>query len=217
MYDITVEGLDELSEQLQDNYDNWSKELNSNLEKLTDTVSDVKDTVDASASTLNNAINEILKSFGMSGLTLDATGIPKFASGTKYVSKSGLSLTQDKGREIVFKDGSVLLPLEVGDAVMPNELTERMFNLAENYDQIVASQIPTFAVPDFNTIVDRGAAGTVVNNHYDSLITVEGNVDKYVVGDLKELTKNLLGDRNFMHATYKYTSNEIAKDLRKSR
>lgn len=206
MYDITIEGLDELSEQLRDNYDNWSKELNSNLEKLTDTVSDVKDTVDASASTLNNAINEILKSFGMSGLTLDATGIPKFASGTKYVSKSGLSLTQDKGREIVFKDGSVLLPLEVGDAVMPNELTERMFNLAENYDQIVASQIPTFAVPDFNTIVDRGELATIAP-------IVQCNVEINNPTSEQDVIEAL---RKQMPEISKRVQTDIRKDLRKA-
>ena len=206
MYDITIEGLDELSEQLQDNYDNWSKELNINLEKLTDTVSDVKDTVDASASTLNNAINEILKSFGMSGLTLDTTGIPKFASGTKYVSKSGLSLTQDKGREIVFKDGSVLLPLEVGDAVMPNELTERMFNLAENYDQIVASQIPTFAVPDFNTIVDRGELATIAP-------VVQCNVEINNPTSEQDVIEAL---RKQMPEISKRVQTDIRKDLRKA-
>lgn len=206
MYDITIEGLDELSEQLQDNYDNWSKELNSNLEKLTDTVSDVKDTVDASASTLNNAINEILKSFGMSGLTLDATGIPKFASGTKRVSKSGLSLTQDKGREIVFKDGSVLLPLEVGDAVMPNELTERMFNLAENYDQIVASQIPTFAVPDFNTIVQRGELATIAP-------VVQCNVEINNPTSEQDVIEAL---RKQMPEISKRVQTDIRKDLRKA-
>lgn len=206
MYDITVEGLDELSEQLQDNYDNWSKELNSNLEKLTDTVSDVKDTVDASAITLNNAINEILKSFGMSGLTLDATGIPKFASGTKRVSKSGLSLTQDKGREIVFKDGSVLLPLEVGDAVMPNELTERMFNLAENYDQIVASQIPTFTVPDFNTIVNRGELATIAP-------VVQCNVEINNPTSEQDVIEAL---RKQMPEISKRVQTDIRKDLRKA-
>lgn len=206
MYDITIEGLDELSEQLQDNYDNWSKELNANLEKLTDTVSDVKDTVDASASTLNNAINEILKSFGISGLTLDTTGIPKFASGTKYVSKSGLSLTQDKGREIVFKDGSVLLPLEVGDAVMPNELTERMFNLAENYDQIVASQIPTFAVPDFNTIVQRGELATIAP-------VVQCNVEINNPTSEQDVIEAL---RKQMPEISKRVQTDIRKDLRKA-
>ena len=56
---------------------------------------------------------------------------------------------------------------------------------------------------------------TNITQHYDSLIKVEGNVDKYVVDDVKKLGSDLLKDPNFMKGTYEYTSKEIVRDARR--
>ena len=48
-----------------------------------------------------------------------------------------------------------------------------------------------------------------VEQHYDSLLNVEGNVDSTVVTDLEKFAKT------FYQGAYKYTVNEIARDARK--
>ena len=50
---------------------------------------------------------------------------------------------------------------------------------------------------------------TNIEQHYDSLIQVQGNVDSTVVTDLNKLTKDLY------KGAYEYTIKEVTKDARK--
>ena len=54
-------------------------------------------------------------------------------------------------------------------------------------------------VPENNT------GDVTISNHYDSLLNVEGNVDKNALPELKEILKQ----------SYEYTTKEIARDARK--
>lgn len=51
--------------------------------------------------------------------------------------------------------------------------------------------------------------------HYDSLITVNGNVDKNVVGDIKSLTKQLVNDKGFVDAITPKVSTNVVQDMYK--
>ena len=219
VFDLQVQGLDDLKVELQENYDNYVKDLNSNLDTIVSTVKNTTASINGTLNTVNATVKKILNSYGVSGLDITDIGLPKYASGTKYVKKSGWAITQEKGGELILKDGSVLTPLKAGDGVIPNKLTEDLFNLALNYDKIMDNiQQPRIYCPEV-VIPDLKDAGreTTIQNHYDSLIKVEGNVDKYVVDDLNKLGQDLLKNRTFMNGTYKYTSQEIWKDIKKSR
>ena len=56
---------------------------------------------------------------------------------------------------------------------------------------------------DINRLVDMG--NVMVENHYDSLLTVEGNVDKDTLPGLEDILKR----------SYEYTSKQMVKELRK--
>lgn len=209
-YDIQIEGLDDLKTELQENYDNYVKDLNSNLDTIVSVVKSTTDSINGSLGTVTNSIYQLLKSFGVEGLNMGVLGIPQYASGTNN-AKGGLARVNEKGNEIIFlEDGSVLLPLTQGSTVKNAAITESILNNLTDYPKMT---LPKMNIPDVK--IQPRSGGNVYNYSYDSLIRVDGNVDKYVVDDLSKLGKDLLQDRNFMQGTYKYTSKEIWKDLRK--
>ena len=59
----------------------------------------------------------------------------KKATGTRYAQK-GLTLTQEKGGEIITTKDGVLVPLKAGDGVIPAHLTDKLFKMAMNYPNI---------------------------------------------------------------------------------
>ena len=84
--------------------------------------------------------------------------------------------------------------------------------MAKDYP-FINSVTPQTVTPILNLKTEN--AGGNVYNHYDSLITVEGNVDKYVIGDLKQLGRDLLKNRDFMDGAYQYTTGRIVRDVHK--
>lgn len=209
VYDLRIDGLDDLKTELQDNYDKYVKDLNSNLESIVSAVDKATGAINKSLNTVNDTVQKLLNSYGVPGLTTDVVGIPHYASGTKS-AKGGWSRINENGNEIlILEDGSVLLPLTHGTAVENAKTTESILDSIQNYPQM---SMPEIKIPDVKISAQSGG-NTYVS--YDSLIRVDGNVDKYVVDDLKDLAKDLLQDRTFMQGAYKYTSKEIAKDLRK--
>lgn len=206
VYDLRIDGLDDLKTELQDNYDKYVKDLNSNLESIVSAVDKATGAINKSLNTVNDTVQKLLNSYGVPGLTTDVVGIPHYASGTKS-AKGGWSRINENGNEIlILEDGSVLLPLTHGTAVENAKTTESILDSIQNYPQMT---MPEVKIPDVKISTQSG--GNIYNT-YDSLIRVDGNVDKYVVDDLKDLAKDLLNNRTFMQGTYKYTSKEIAKD-----
>ena len=71
----------------------------------------------------------------------------------------------------------------------------------------------SIAVPDFSDVtasvvsqLEGNAMGNVmVENHYDSLLNVEGNVDKDALPGLEDILKR----------SYEYTSKQMVKEARK--
>lgn len=135
-YELQIAGLDDLKVELQENYDNYVRDLNGNLKIITDAVKDATKTTTQSLSTVNSTVQTLLSSFSKS-LTGNIIGVPKYASGSKYVSKNGYGLTNENGGEIVVTDKGVFMPLPKGSGVVPSYLTSNLFGLAENYSQIM--------------------------------------------------------------------------------
>ena len=84
---------------------------------------------------------------------------------------------------------------QYGDAVVPKQLTDNIFTLAEHKNDLLSSIVSR------NTDV----GDTKVENHYDSLLTVNGDVDKEILPKLQEILKQ----------SYEYTRKEMVKDFEK--
>lgn len=123
-----------------------------------------------------------------------------YASGSKYIDEEQFAWTQEQGSEIItLPDGSVLTKLPKGAGVIPHNLTENLWGLANSAEDIMANTVGK-TMKLINNVVNNG--GNTVNYHYDSLLTVNGDVDKAVLPELKEILKQ----------SYQYTTQQMTKD-----
>ena len=138
---------------------------------------------------------------GLGWVSLDQ--IRGYAKGTKSIPYEQIAEVNEEGRElIVTNDGRVLRRLQPGDGVIPNNITENLLKMGENPAKFVQDAITQAQAP----VVNKISSGDMnVTNHYDSLLTVNGNVDKEALPELKEILKK----------SYDYTVQNIVKDAAK--
>lgn len=124
-----------------------------------------------------------------------------YASGSKYISEDQFAWTQENGGSelITLPDGSVLTKLPKGSGVIPHNLTENLWGLANSAEDIMANTVGN-TMKYINNVVNNG--GNTINYHYDSLLTVNGDVDRAVLPELKEILKQ----------SYQYTTQQMTKD-----
>lgn len=148
-YELQIAGLDDLKVELQENYENYVNDLNGNLTVITSAVKDATKTVTQSLGTVNQTVTTLLSAYNK-GLTGEIVGVPKYASGTKYVNRDTYGLTNERGGEIAITKRGVFMPLPKGSGVIPSYLTSNLFGLAENYSQImsgIGNDTPSLVAP----------------------------------------------------------------------
>lgn len=107
---------------------------------------------------------------------------------------------------VVAPDGAILTKIEPGSSVIPNNFAQNLYELGANpslLEKSVTNQINVL-VDNVPSYLNDHALGQVTT-HYDSLLTVNGNVDKDALPGLQELLKQ----------SYQYTSQQLTKDARK--
>lgn len=128
-----------------------------------------------------------------------------YAKGTLGTLSNELNFTHE-GEIIRRSDGAILRQLPQGTQVIPRAQSENLLKWAD-------------MTPDFlkNAIENIQPANMSmgVTNHYDSLITINGNVDENVMDRLEDLAKQLLNNRNFKNGTVQMISKEFGRELRK--
>lgn len=136
VYELQISGLDELKDILNEDYEKYLHELSASIDNMTNAINNAVDQAAASTTDVLKLIDKLLEPYGLSTDYIGITGtggIKGFASGTKKVSKDGTYLTQENGREIIVTKDGILTPLKKGDGVVPNDLTERIFKMAQEY------------------------------------------------------------------------------------
>lgn len=213
VYDITVNGLDDLETQLSEDFEKWSNQLSSDLESMSGAISDAIRDSGMDYDDMENAIGKILKQFGLNPLdyftSKDISSIQgfakdKYAKGTKHVGGvPRVAMTNENGREIIVTKKGILTPVEPSDGIIPNDMTETLMKMAMDYQNY---SMPEIKIPDVQIINKDDSNGNVVyNNHYDTLLTVQGDVTKDVLPDLKTILKQ----------ASEYTQNDIRKNKRR--
>ena len=116
-----------------------------------------------------------------------------YATGTTGITSSTeIAKIDEVGKELRIKYGGDAYDiLHYGDGVVPKNLTDNLFTLANHKGDIMKT---------INS-VDRGGDITV-NNNYESLLTVNGDVDKEALPGLKQL----------LEQSYEYTSQRLYKE-----
>lgn len=224
VYDITVNGLDDLETQLSEDFEKWSNQLSSDLAKMSDAISNAISGAGENYSDMMAGIDYILNNIG--GITSgqyftnqDKSNMKKsnsldtgynsghlkgYAKGTKHVGGvSRVAMTNENGREIIVTKKSILTPVEPSDGIIPNDMTETLMKMAMDYQNY---NIPEIKIPDMQLVNKNNSnGGDNILIHYDNLLTVQGDVTKDVLPDLKTILKQ----------ASEYTQNDIRKNKRR--
>lgn len=145
-----------------------------------------------------------------------------YNKGARRISKDQLALLDDDkngnldlGSEVVITKHGILKQVKAGTTIFSNNQVQRLWEMSNgDFD------VSRFA--NLNTGSMLGGLPEIVNNnrefnvtnHYDSLITVYGAVDKYVVDDLNTLGKDLLKNRIFVSGMNKEVSKEMKRAVK---
>jgi len=219
VYDITVNGLDDLETQLSEDFEKWSNQLSSDLEKMSGAISDAIRDSGMDYDNMETAIGKILKQFGLNpsdyftskdSNTIKENGrfdsglntghLQGYAKGTKHVGGSPrVVMTNENGREIIVTKKGILTPVEPFDGIIPNDLTETLMQMAEKQQNYAMNG--SFKMPELK-VVD--SSGNSVNNVYNTF-TVQGDL---VRDTLPELNK-------ILDLASSKTQNDIRKNKRR--
>ena len=207
VYDLQVNGLDDLKDQLSEDFDKWSKELTSNFEKATDVINNAVNSVGNNTATVMETLAKILKLYGVNPDDLltssDLGNLDGYASGTKRVGGvPRLAMTNEKGREIIATKKGILTPVEPSDGIINHDMTETLMKMASEYQSF---HMPEIRMPDVQIVSNGDSSGGNVSIHYDSLLTVQGDVTRDALPDLKTILKQ----------ASEYTQNDIRKNRRR--
>ena len=164
---------------------------------------------------------------GNGGIT-SILGIPNSVNGAELVKilklrgyKSGTSNIDEKelnwvhSGEIVYRksDGAVLRPFNPGDKVFTKDMSDNLWKMAQidpnAIRKMIESTDQTKFAPGKNTVSGSNVSTTtapVINIHYDSMLTVNGNVDKDALPGLQEILKR----------SYEYTTRQMTREARKT-
>lgn len=190
--EISQDSLNDLKETLQEAFDERFKNLPADLKGISDILKSANDLVGDNTSNINDSLTTLLKHYGINKIE------ESYAKGTKSVPRNLNALTNENGKEIIVTKHGMITPLEKGDGVVPNDLTERLYKLAQSDLSIIPRvQIPKFEIPDID--ISAISQPTVTQN-FDSLIHIDGSADAATVKDLKALAK----DKDFLESAYKY-------------
>ncbi len=201
VYDITVNGLDDLETQLSDDFEKWSNQLSSDLESMSGAISDAIRDSGMDYDNMETAIGKILKQFGLNpsdyftskdSNTIKENGrfdsglntghLQGYAKGTKHVGGSPrVVMTNENGREIIVTKKGILTPVEPFDGIIPNDLTETLMQMAEKQQNYAMNG--SFKMPELK-VVD--SSGNSVNNVYNTF-TVQGDLTRDTLPELNKI------------------------------
>ena len=175
-YDMQINGLSDLSNQLQENYEQFVKDLNANFGKANEQLDTVNQYLDNNEDLIKKSTSEIIK--GITGRDIDPSVLSyqgktwysepsKKARGDRRVNSDQIAITQEKGEEMIMYKGGLITPLHAGDTVFNHTLTERLYDMAQNYPNLMS-------VPSVTRSTDADNIAPVIS----CPITINGNANE---------------------------------------
>ena len=189
VFDLSKQGLEELKNVLQESFDERWETIGSDLERISTLIGVATDVTKSSAQTIEATMSALLKHYGIEA---------SFASGTTGVSRQLRARVGEQGSEIITTNRGLILTMDKGDGVIPNDMTKNLMRMAQGIMPDALSQGNKMSIFDH---VHSG--DTKIEQHYDSLIHIDGSADAATVEDIKRMTDDLLDK------SYKYTSKKI--------
>lgn len=148
--------------------------------------------------------------------------LAQYASGAKRIKKDELAWTNENmdalGAEMIIRksDGAILTPLKANDSVIPANLADNLFKWgAISPDKFLSN-------PFMGKMGDVPSNANVTNQveqkvemHFDSLFTIQGDVNADVMDRLEEFGKALTSDRNFQQNVVKFVTKDFVRESKK--
>ena len=199
--DIMQDGLSDLKDALQNEFDEKWENLSGDLDKMLELLSAANVLSTENADNIRQTLTDLLSFYGIdAGATkVDAA----FASGTRRVNGRKVALSNESGSEILVTKNGIISHFNPGDGVVPADLTARLYDLAQSIK-------PGSSLGKANLKGVSANSGLSVTQNYGSLINIEGSADAATVSDLKRMSKDLL------EKSYNYTSQRIQHDYRRT-
>lgn len=202
-YEIQSNGLDELQEDLQTKYDEYIDGIGRNFESIEGIVGNAKGMFAKSFNAISDSMYSLLQSYGIDP---NSTGI----TWTKISDTEGFATGGIIRSNYTGQDDRILVRVNPDETILTKKFTDLLPDAVQamNNFNMLQPTIPQPIIPNF-----KGNTGTSTTN-IDTLIRVDGNVDKTVVGDLKELANDLAKKTNLLDKSYQYTTSAMVKDAK---
>ena len=137
--------------------------------------------------------------------------ISGYENGTERVDKDQIALVNENMNtkhhgvsEMIYRDGSVLIPLKKDDSVIPADMVSKMMATPMEFGSFGANAANVI----YNSIPQNISNAGNMTYHYDALLNienVEGNLDKSAIPDIQKLLKQ----------SCKYTADTLADQYKK--
>lgn len=208
VYELQVDGLDDLKDQLSEDFEKWSHELSANLDKMSQAIADAVANVGGNTADALNSIAKILEQFGINagdmGITQDDLDMSKGESNQKNAVRSmddsNIVRFNHVGGQIMITENGISTPMSVYDGMIPNDITEMLINMSMENQRFPLSELK---MPEIKVT----GGGNIYNTNNAPMISVE------VQGDL---TKSTLPDlQTILKKANTYTQNEIRKNMKR--
>lgn len=208
VYELQVDGLDDLKDQLSEDFEKWSHELSANFDKMSQAIADAVANVGGNTADALNSIAKILEQFGINagdmGITQDDLDMSKEESNQKNAVRSmddsNIVRFNHVGGQIMITDNGISTPMSVYDGMIPSDMTEMLMDMSMTNQRTPLSELK---MPEIKVT----GGGNIYNTNNAPMISVE------VQGDL---TKSTLPDlQTILKKANTYTQNEIRKNMKR--
>lgn len=217
-YSLQIDALDELADTLTDALDDSTKSVEEVMKDYQETVETTKDMCKESIDSVNETMDKITafyKNMGMSIDGIDITLDSKSSLGSEVLETS-IGRTETKSDIVEAINETTEAVMDIDKMIADGELTLAPDNL------IFAANGKTYEMPDWNSLVKPYFdvekmfpaeflkqqqqvvnQPVVINNNYESLLHVEGNVDKNALPSLKTI----------LEESYDYTTKKLYNQM----
>lgn len=203
VYELQIDGLDDLKDQLSEDFDEWAYNLKSSVEEISNAITEAVENVGGTASDTLIAINEILKEYGISlddmGISAGDIMMKHYAKGTNKVQHKEVAMTNEEGRELILTKDGLITTLYPGEAVLNNKTATNLVKMAQMAS--MNDMTKNISVPAPEVIMNSQTPSFSVNQSF----TVQGDLTRDALPNLETI----------LDKASQRTQNDMRKNMRR--
>ena len=203
VYELQIDGLDDLKDQLSEDFDEWAYNLKSTMEEISNAITEAVENVGGTASDTLIAINGILEHYGVSlddmGISAGDIMMKHYAKGTNKVQHKEVAMTNEEGRELILTKDGLITTLYHGEAVLNNKTATNLVKMAQMAS--MDDMTKNISVPAPEVIMNNQTPSFSVNQSF----TVQGDLTRDTLPNLQTI----------LDKASQKTQNDMRKNMRR--